>query len=102
MPRLFSLYSSRFSENAAPSLGLGNSAILPSLLVSDPFHKTLNAAIVDFYIHGDGELRANVHVDALVLVCLCYSFSLLHPHVVQDRCLKPKTVSGGPTSSLCA
>jgi len=64
--------AAQFSENAAPSLGLGNSAILPSLLVSDPFHKTLNAAIVDFYIHG------------------------------MDRCSKPKTVSGGPTSSLCS
>ena len=60
-PRLFSFYSGRFSENAAPSLGLGSSAILPSLLVSDPFHKTLNAAIVDFYIHGDGGLSVNVH-----------------------------------------
>jgi len=45
-----------FSENAAPSLGLVNAAILPSLVVSDPFHQTLNAAIVDFYIHGDGSL----------------------------------------------
>ena len=51
---------SRFSENAAPSLGLGSSAILPSLLVSDPFHQTLNAAIVDFYVHGDGEQRCCV------------------------------------------
>jgi len=48
--------AAQFSENAAPSLGLGNSAILPSLLVSDPFHQTLNAAIVDFYIHGEGSL----------------------------------------------
>jgi len=46
----------RFSENAAPSLGLGSSVILPSLLVSDPFHQTLNAAIVDFYVHGEGSL----------------------------------------------
>ena len=46
---------SSFSKNAAPSLGLGNVAILPSLVVSDPFHQTLNAAIVDFYIHGEGE-----------------------------------------------
>lgn len=51
----FLIFMSSFSENAAPSLGLGNAAILPSLLVSDPFHQTLNAAIVDFYIHGDGE-----------------------------------------------
>jgi len=48
--------AAQFSENAAPSLGLGSSAILPSLLVSDPFHKTLNAAIVDFYVHGEGSL----------------------------------------------
>jgi hypothetical protein len=45
---------------------IGSSAILPSLVVGDPFHKTLNAAIVDFFNHGEGELRANC-----AFVCVC-------------------------------
>ena len=50
----FLIFMSSVSKNAAPSLGSGNAVILPSLVVSDPFHQTLNAAIVDFYIHGEG------------------------------------------------
>jgi hypothetical protein len=80
---------SRFSENAAPSLGLGSSAILPSLLVSDPFHQTLNAAIVDFYVHGDGEQR------------WCVSFVYAFSYIKQALFSKLKMESGELTSSQC-
>jgi hypothetical protein len=93
----------RFSENALPSLGLGNSAILPSLLVSDPFHQTLNAAIVDFYVHGEGaQLRMQRHAVFSQLWLRCFLFYISPHHMTQVGCSKLKTESGGPTSSQCA
>jgi hypothetical protein len=45
--------------------------------VTDPFHQTLNAAIVDFYIHGEGEWREHV---------LSLSISLMFSAVVTSSC----------------
>jgi hypothetical protein len=90
---------SRFSVNAAPSLGLGNSAILPSLLVSDPFHQTLNAAIVDFHVHGQG--GSHVFFPPVPVVFHHHFFMLLRIYIVQVGCSKLKMESGELTSTTC-
>jgi hypothetical protein len=90
---------SRFSANAAPSLGLGNSAILPSLLVSDPFHQTLNAAIVDFHVHGQG--GSHVFSRLFLSYFIIIFFMLLRIYILQVGCSKLKMESGELTSTTC-